>query len=158
MLPRWARDAAGLLSSTGIRRPSEPILPEHFHQWLDRVARPSEFATRESFAHLPTVKNLNHLVTSQVMQALSDRVYPRAIEASLLQLRGLFQDDQQRFPAEEQQRRLQEAMVILGALRKAACDPARAWGQPEPIALREPVMNALPSRPWWEQPIRFVKK
>ena len=89
-----------------IRSSSEPTLPEQFQQWLDRVARPIEFATRDAFAHLPTVKNLNHFVSSQVMQALSDRVYPRAIEASLLQLRGLFQDDQQRFPAEEQQRRL----------------------------------------------------
>ncbi|MEO5956591.1 MAG: ATP-dependent DNA helicase RecG [Nitrospiraceae bacterium] len=140
-----------------IRRSSEPTPPEQFQQWLDRVARPIEFATRDAFAHLPTVKNLNHFVSSQVMQALSDRVYPRAIEASLLQLRGLFQADQQRSPAEEQQRQLQEAMVILGALRKAACDPDRAWGEPEPIAMREPVMNEIPSRPWWEQPIRFVK-
>ena len=146
-----------LRSAIVIRRSSEPTPPEQFQQWLDRVARPIEFATRDAFAHLPTVKNLNHFVSSQVMQALSDRVYPRAIEASLLQLRGLFQDDQQRFPAEEQQRRLQEAMVILGALRKAACDPARAWGEPEPIAMREPVMNETPSQPWWEQPIRFVK-
>ena len=146
-----------LRSAIVIRRSSEPTPPEQFQQWLDRVARPIEFATRDAFAHLPTVKNLNHFVSSQVMQALSDRVYPRAIEASLLQLRGLFQDDQQRFPAEEQQRRLQEAMVILGALRKAACDPARAWNEPEPIAMREPVMNETPSRPWWEQPIRFVK-
>ncbi|MDO8355792.1 MAG: ATP-dependent DNA helicase RecG [Nitrospirota bacterium] len=140
-----------------IRRSSEPTPPEQFQQWLDRVARPIEFATRDAFAHLPTVKNLNHFVSSQVMQALSDRVYPRAIEASLLQLRRLFQDDQQRFPAEEQQRRLQDAMAILGTLRKAACDPARAWGEPEPVVMREPVMNDIPSRPWWEQPIRFVK-
>ena len=146
-----------LRSAIVIRRSSEPTAPDQFQQWLDRVARPIEFASRDAFAHLPTVKNLNHFVSSQVMQALSDRVYPRAMEASLLQLRGLFQDDQERFPAEEQQRRLQEAMAILGALRKAACDPARAWGEPEPIAMREPTMNESPSRPWWEQPIRFVK-
>ncbi|MDP3596196.1 MAG: ATP-dependent DNA helicase RecG, partial [Nitrospirota bacterium] len=146
-----------LRSAIVIRRSSEPTTPEQFQQWLDRVARPIEFASRDAFAHLPTVKNLNHFVSSQVMQALSDHVYPRATEASLLQLRGLFQDDQERFPAEEQQRRLQEAMVLLGTLRKAACDPTRAWGEPDPIAMREPAMNDIPSRPWWEQPIRFVK-
>ena len=76
-----------------IRRSSEPNPSERFQQWLDRVARPIEFATRDAFAHLPTVKNLNRFVSSQVMQVLSDRVYPRAIEAALLQLRELFLED-----------------------------------------------------------------
>ena len=110
-----------------IRRSSEPNPPEQFQQWLNRVARPIEFATRDAFAHLPTVKNLNRFVSSQVMQVLSDRVYPRTIEAALLQLRELFLEDQQRLPAEDQQRRLQEAAVILEVLRKAARDSARAW-------------------------------
>ncbi|MDP1946713.1 MAG: ATP-dependent DNA helicase RecG [Nitrospirota bacterium] len=140
-----------------IRRSSEPTLPEQFQQWLDRVARPIEFATRDAFAHLPTVKNLSHFVSSQVMQALSDRVYPRAIEAGLLQLRELFREDQQLFSAEEQQRRLQEAMAILGGLREAVSNPAKAWQEPEPLAMPKPVVNAMTSRPWWEQPIRFVK-
>ena len=148
---------AVIRSATVIRRSSEPNPPEQFQQWLDRVARPIEFATRDAFAHLPTVKNLNRFVSSQVMQALSDRVYPRAIEAALLQLRELFLEDQQRLPAEDQQRRLQEAMVILGVLRNAARDPARAWQEPEPIVVCEPAMNDTPSRAWWEQPIRFAK-
>ena len=91
------------------------------------------------------------------MQALSDRVYPRTIEAALLQLRGLFLEDQQRLPAEDQQRRLQEAGVILEVLRNAARDPARAWHEPEPIVVREPVMTDSSSKPWWAQPIRFAK-
>src|SRR5207245_11434349 len=140
-----------------IRRSSEPNPSKQFQQWLDRVARPIEFATRDAFAQLPTVKNLNSFVSSQVMQALSDRVYPRAIEAALLQLRELFLEDQQRLSAEDQQRRLQEAAVILGVLRKAVRDPARAWQESEPIVVREPVMNETPSRSWWAQPIRFVK-
>ena len=144
-------------SRTVIRRSFEPNPPEQFQQWLDRVARPIEFATRDAFAHLPTVKNLNRFVSSQVMQALSDHVYPRAIEAALLQLRELFLEDQQRLPAEDQQRRLQEATVILGVLREAVRDPARAWHEPEPVAVREPVVNETPSRSWWEQPIRFAK-
>jgi ATP-dependent DNA helicase RecG len=140
-----------------IRRSSEPNPPEQFQRWLDRVARPIDFATRDAFAHLPTVKNLNRFVSSQVMQALSDHVYPRAIEAALLQLRGLFLHDQERLPAEDEQHRLREAKVILGVLRKAAHDPAQAWNRPEPVAVREPVIDPAPSRSWWEQPIRFVK-
>src|SRR5688572_15926919 len=144
-------------SAAVIRRSSEPNPSEQFQQWLDRVARPIEFATRDAFAHLPTVKNLNRFVSSQVMQALSDRVYPRTIEAALLQLRELFLEDQQRLSAEDQQRRLQEAAIILEVLRKAACDPARAWHEPEPVVVREPVKPATSSKPWWAQPIRFAK-
>ncbi|NOT23090.1 MAG: ATP-dependent DNA helicase RecG, partial [Nitrospiraceae bacterium] len=144
-------------SDAVIRRSSEPNSPEQFQRWLDLVARPIEFATRDAFAHLPTVKNLNRFVSSQVMQALSDRVYPRAIEAALLQLRGLFLEDQQRLLPEDQQRRLQEAGVLLGVLRKAAHDPAQGWNGPEPVALSEPVIDGTSSRLWWEQPIRFVK-
>ena len=144
-------------SATVIRRSSEPNPPEQFQLWLNRVARPIEFATRDAFAHLPTVKNLNRFVCTQVMQALSDRVYPRAIEAALLRLRELFLEDQQRLPTEDQQRRLQEALVILRVLRKAAHDPARAWQEPEPVVIREPAKCETPSRAWWEQPIRFAK-
>lgn len=146
-----------LRSAIVIRRSFEPTAPEQFQQWLDRVARPIEFATRDAFAHLPTVKNLSHFVSSQVMQALSDRVYPRAIEAGLLQLRELFREDQQLLSAEEQQRRLEVATVLLGVLRKAACDPARAWSEPEPVAMHESILHEIPSRSWWEQPIRFAK-
>ena len=111
---------AMIRSAAVIRRSSEPNPSEQFQQWLNRVARPIEFATRDAFAHLPTVKNLNRFVSSQVMQVLSDRVYPRAIEAALLQLRELFLEDQQRLPAEDQQRRLQEATVILGGLAQGS--------------------------------------
>jgi ATP-dependent DNA helicase RecG len=144
-------------SSPVIRRSSEPNPSERFQQWLDRVARPIEFATRDAFAHLPTVKNLNRFVSSQVMQVLSDRVYPREIEAALFQLRKLFLHDQQRLSSEDQQRCLQEATVILDVLRKAVRDPAKAWHLSEPVAASEPVINETPSRPWWEQPIRFAK-
>jgi ATP-dependent DNA helicase RecG len=140
-----------------IRRSSEPHPSEQFQQWLDRVARPIEFATRDTFAHLPNVKNLNRFISSQVMQALSDHVYPRAIEAALFQLRELFLHDQQRLPTEDQQRRLREAMVILGVLRKAVCDPAHAWHDPEPITLHAPARDEPILRAWWEQPIRFEK-
>ena len=135
-------------SATVIRRSSEPNPSEQFQQWLDRVARPIEFATRNAFAHLPTVKNLNHFVSSQVMQALSSRVYPRAIEAALFQLRELFLEDQQRLPVESQQRRLQEAMVILRVLRKTVHDPTHTRQEPEPIVVRAPDMSETPSQAW----------
>jgi ATP-dependent DNA helicase RecG len=144
-------------SVTVIRRSSEPNLPEQFQQWLDRVARPIEFATRDAFAHLPTVKNLNHFVSSQVRQALSEGAYPRAIEVALLKLRELFLEDQQRFQGVDQQRRLEEAMVILEVLREAVRDSTRAWKEPEPIVAHELGMSETPSRAWWEQPIRFAK-
>ena len=146
-----------LRSAIVIRSSSEPTPPEQFQQWLDRVARPIEFATRDAFAHLPTVKNLSHFVSSQVMQALSDRVYPRAIEAALLQLRELFREDQQLFPAEEQRRRLQDAMVILGVLRESASNSAKAWQEPAPLAMPQPIVKESSVQPWWEQPIRFAK-
>ncbi len=91
------------------------------------------------------------------MQALSDRVYPRGIEAALLQLRELFREDQPLFSAEEQQRRLQQAMVILGVLRKAVSHPAKAWQEPSPLAMSPLTPPKPPVRPWWDQPIRFAK-
>jgi ATP-dependent DNA helicase RecG len=144
-------------SATVIRRSSEPNPSEQFQQWLDRVARPIEFATRDAFTHLPTVKNLNHFVSSQVMQALSSSTYPRAIEAALLRLRELFLEDQQRLPVESQQRRLQEAMVILRALRKAVHNPTHTRQEPEPIVMRKRVITDTPLKPWWAQPIRFAR-
>lgn len=138
-------------------RSSEPKPPDQFQQWLDRLARPIEFASRDAFAHLPTVKNLGSFVSSQVMQALSDRVYPRAVEAALLQLRALFAEDQQRCSTGEQQRRLREAATILGALRQAAKDPTRAWQEPEPLAAREPATRTFASRDLWALPIRYAK-
>ena len=144
-------------SATVIRRSSEPNPSEQFQQWLDRVARPIEFATRDAFTHLPTVKNLNHFVSSQVMQALSSSTYPRAIEAALFRLRELFLEDQQRLPVESQQRRLQEAMVILGALRKAVHNPTHTRQEPEPIVMRKRVITHTPLKPWWAQPIRFAR-
>ncbi|THI83803.1 MAG: ATP-dependent DNA helicase RecG [Nitrospira sp. CG24A] len=144
-------------SATVIRRSSEPNPSEQFQQWLDRVARPIEFATRDAFTHLPTVKNLSHFVSSQVMQALSSSTYPRAIEAALFRLRELFLEDQQRLPVESQQRRLQEAMVILRVLRKAVHNPTPTRQEPEPIVVRKPVITDTPLKPWWAQPIRFAR-
>ncbi len=133
-------------------RSSEPKPVEQFQQWLDRLARPIEFASRDAFAHLPTVKNLSSFVSSQVMQALSDRAYPRSVEAALLKLRALFVDDQQRLTTVEQQRRLREAAAILGTLREAAQDDA--WQEP---VRPEASSQKVPGRDLWNLPIRFAK-
>ena len=138
-------------------RSSEPKPTDPFQQWLDRVSRPIDFASRDAFAHLPTVKNLSRFVSSQVVQALADRVYPRPIEAALLRLRELFVEDRQRLPVTEQQRRLREATTILSTLRAAAQDPAHAWNEPQgestaPSPQRRPVSTEL-----WKVPIRFAK-
>jgi len=133
-------------------RSSEPKPLGQFQQWLDRLARPIEFASRDAFAHLPTVKNLSSFVSSQVMQALSDRAYPRSVEAALLKLRALFVDDQQRLTTVEQQRRLREAAAILGTLREAAQDDT--WQEPE---RPEASSQKVPARDLWNLPIRFAK-
>jgi ATP-dependent DNA helicase RecG len=138
-------------------RSSEPKPADPFQQWLDRVSRPIDFASRDAFAHLPTVKNLSRFVSSQVVQALSDRVYPRAIEAALLRLRELFVEDRQRLPVIEQQRRLREAMTILNTLRAAARDPAHAWNEPQGKPASSPRQHEPLSTELWRVPIRFAK-
>jgi ATP-dependent DNA helicase RecG len=128
-----------------------------FQQWLDRLARPIEFASRDAFAHLPTVKNLSSFVSSQVLWALSDHVYPKSVEAALLKLRALFVEDQSRLTTEAQQRRLLEAAAILKSLRVAAHNPRRAWGEPEPLQESEPALRRTPPRDLGVLSIRYAK-
>jgi ATP-dependent DNA helicase RecG len=128
-----------------------------FQQWLERLARPIEFASRDAFAHLPTVKNLSSFVSSQILQALSDQVYPRSIEAGLLKLRALFADDQQRLTIEQQQCRLREAAVILSALRQASHDRSRAWDEPQPVEPAEAGCQRTSGQEVWNLPIRFAR-
>ena len=127
-----------------------------FQQWLDRLARPIEFASRDAFARLPTVKNLSTYVSSQILHALSHQVYPKSIEAALLKLRALFEEDQQRFTLEEQQRRLREAAAILRTLREATEDQDRVWDEPEALTVPQPAPSKS-TRDLWTVPIRFAK-
>ncbi|HKY71664.1 MAG TPA: ATP-dependent DNA helicase RecG [Nitrospira sp.] len=138
-------------------RSSEPNPLTQFQQWLDRIARPIEFASRDAFAHLPTVKNLSSFVSSQILGALSDRVYPRSVEAALLKLRALFVEDQSGVTTEEQQRRLLEAGAILKSLRQSARDQSHPWGQPEPLKALETVSGRVSSRDVGMLAIRFAK-
>ncbi len=56
-------------------------------EWLDRIARPIEFATRDDGAHLKAVTNLSDFISTQVLSALRQQPYPKAIEARLISLR-----------------------------------------------------------------------
>jgi ATP-dependent DNA helicase RecG len=131
-----------------------PEATNQFRQWLDRLARPIEFASRDAFAHLPTVKNLSSFVSSQVLSALSDGVYPKTVEAALLRLRELFMDDQVRLSPEEQHRRLLEAAAILKSLREAGHDRSPT---PEPLIAGQALARPISSSDVWNIPIRFAK-
>ncbi|MBH0196735.1 MAG: hypothetical protein HP494_14365, partial [Nitrospira sp.] len=106
--------------SPGMQTPSKPASASAFQDWLDRVARPIEFATRDECAHLGAVKNLGSFVAEQVLSALANRVYPKTVEARLVSLRDLFADFQRVLPPHEQRRRLQAAVAIVNALRSVA--------------------------------------
>ncbi|HNJ21213.1 MAG TPA: hypothetical protein PK589_16245, partial [Nitrospira sp.] len=81
------------------------------------MARPIEFACRDAYAHLPTVKNLDRFVSEQVIGALGERLHPRALEVELLSLRNLFVDFHAGLTAAEQQHRLTQALQLLRRLQ-----------------------------------------
>ncbi|MGC3976448.1 MAG: ATP-dependent DNA helicase RecG [Nitrospira sp.] len=97
------------------------------------MARPIEFACRDAYAHLPTVKNLDRFVSEQVIGALGERLHPRAVEVELLSLRNLFVDFHAGLTSAEQQRRLTQAVQLLRRL------------QEEPPVVH-PLVNALKGR------------
>ncbi len=140
-----------------MQAPTESSPHTSFHEWLDRIARPIEFASRDDCAHLGTVTNLSTFISSQVLSALRQGVLPQAIEARLISLRDLFIDFQAALPFDEQRRRLQEATVLIKALR--------AVGQQELIPRKHSPMCASSGSEatdahrsdLWNLPIRFVK-
>ncbi|MBH0198576.1 MAG: ATP-dependent DNA helicase RecG [Nitrospira sp.] len=140
-----------------MQTPLESDSATPFHVWLERLARPIEFATRDECAHLGTVKNLGVFVSTQVLAALANQVYPKAIEARLVSLRDLFIDFRQELPVSEQRRRLQAAAVIVTSLRGAAPESQVSSGEegepPVPGHHSDgPERNGL-----WNVPIRFAK-
>jgi ATP-dependent DNA helicase RecG len=135
-----------------MQTPSEPGRATPFQDWLDRLARPIEFASRDDCARLGAVKNLSSFVASQVLSALAQRVYPKAIEARLVSLRDLFVDFHQTLPLEEQRQRLHRAQAILQSLRRSA---ERLPEREEPAG--EPSAGEKAGTDLWKLPIRFVK-
>ncbi len=136
-------------------RPGMPTLTR-LQDWVDRIARPIEFASRDEFAHLRTVKNLSAYVSAQVLSLLAQKVYPKAIEARLISLHELFADFQPALPFEEQRRRLVLAGTIVRSLRDVVA------GAPSPVDEEPPASGPsdrdhLAERGLWSLPIRFVK-
>lgn len=127
-----------------------------FQEWLDRIARPIEFATRDDGAHVEIVTNLGDFISTQVLAALRQQPYPRAVEARLIALRDLFVDFPSSLSPDEQRRRLRAAGVHLQVLRKAAQPPA------SPKALSAQSVHGTEASDGgrtdlWRLPVRFAK-
>lgn len=128
-----------------------------FQEWLDRIARPIEFASRDDCAHLRAITNLSSFISSQVLSALRQEVYPQAIEARLIALRDLFIDFRPALPFDEQRRRLQAAALLIKALR--ALDQQkliRLKDSPTQASCHSDVTGPCRSD-IWNLSVRFVK-
>ena len=140
-----------------MQTPSESDSATLFHLWLDRLARPIEFASRDECAHLGTVKNLGVFVSTQVLAALANQVYPKAIEARLVSLRDLFVDFQPALPLSEQRRRLQAAALIVKSLRGAAPEVPASSGEECELPVSGHPLDGQERTGLWNVPIRFAK-
>ena len=131
------------------------ISVERLHQLVQRLARPIAFASRDTYAHLSSVKNLGPFVSHQVVQALADHIYLPHIETELLALRELFADFDQQSDALEQQRRLTAAKRILDRLSAAE----RPWAVRGPRGSGPPSSVIAPPREGllWNLPVQFVR-
>ncbi|TLY26340.1 MAG: hypothetical protein E6K63_12735, partial [Nitrospirae bacterium] len=59
---------------------------ERLQHIVQLLARPIEFASRNSSAQQATVKTLGPFVSRRIMQALADDMYPPGVETDLLAL------------------------------------------------------------------------
>lgn len=133
---------------------SSPLVP--FQEWLDRIARPIEFASRDDGAHLKAITNLSDFISTQVLSALRQQTYPRTIEARLISLRDLFVDFPSSLSLDEQRRRLHVAGSHIQALRKASQQPARPKALPtRSIHVSESIDEERSDL--WRLPVRFAK-
>ena len=133
---------------------SSSLVP--LHEWLDRIARPIEFATRDDCAHLKAVTNLSDFISIQVLSALRQQTYPRAIEARLMSLRDLFVDFPSSLPLDEQRRRLRAAGLHIQALRTAVQQPGSSKAVP-PRSARDTESTGGRRSDLWQLPVRFAK-
>jgi ATP-dependent DNA helicase RecG len=140
-----------------MERPASSDLSQALTEWVRRVSRPIEFASRDDCAHVGAVRNLGSFVAAQVLNVLSARVYPAAIESRLLELRELFVDLHAGLSAQEQKRRLERARAILGMLKQANMIGADV--EPASVGKMMNAGSARPSAPYelWRLPIRFAK-
>ncbi|NGZ60084.1 MAG: DNA helicase RecG [Nitrospira sp. LK265] len=137
--------------------PTELSSPTPFQEWLDRIARPIEFASRDNCAHLGAVTNLSSFISSQVLSVLRRNVYSKTIEARLIALRDLFIDFHPTLPFNEQCRRLQAAASLLKALRAVDQQKLiRPKDSPTQASCHSEATSANRSD-LWNLPVRFVK-
>ena len=131
---------------------------ERLQHIVQRLARPIDFASRDAYAHLSTVKGLGPFVSRQVVEALAEDVYSAAVETDLLTIRQLFADYDQIPDQAERKRRLARAQAILSRLRSMDIDAkaeARGAGQGQAhprIPSSGPGASAL-----WNLPIQFAR-
>ena len=138
-------------------RPDSTHLHDSFQAFLQRVTRPIEFACRDAYAHLPAVKNLDHFVSDQVIGALGERLYPRALEMELLSLRNLFVDFHTRLTATEQQDRLSQALSLLRRLQESGVVTNQSTNTLKEKAQNVASVSSGPARRLWELSIQFAK-
>ena len=118
---------------------SPPTRLERLQQLVQRLARPIEFASRDAYAHLGTVKSLGPFVSTQVLDALAGEVYPPNVETDLLALRAVFGDFDALTDSAERRQRVVDAQAILTRLNapdafeqktSAHATPAELWNLP----------------------------
>ena len=129
---------------------------ERLQHIVQLLARPIEFASRNSSAQQATVKTLGPFVSRRIMRALADDIYPPGVETDLLALRQLFNDYDEGLALMERKRRLAGAKAILDRLR-ATGQRREARGDREdlsdPVApCPSPIASDL-----WNLPIRFSR-
>ncbi|MFM8551485.1 MAG: ATP-dependent DNA helicase RecG, partial [Nitrospiraceae bacterium] len=131
---------------------------ERLQQIVQRLARPIDFASRDAYAHLSTVKGLGPFVSRQVVEALAERIYPPAVESDLLTIRQLFADYDQIPDQAERRRRLVGAQTILSRLRSP---DSAARGEERGEGARQAAPRApnpvSPISDLWTIPIQFAK-
>ena len=141
----------------GMHALPESGLGASFQAWLDRVARPIEFATRDACAHLGAVKNIGPFISTQVLSVLAEQVLPHTVEARLVSLRDLFLDFQPSLPPYEQRRRLEEAAVLVETLRRLARSSSPPPAATPLRTMTERRVDGVDRQDLWALPIRFAK-
>ncbi len=144
-------------SRSRMPRPESADSHDPFQAFLHRVTRPIQFACRDAYAHLPTVRNLDRFVSEQVINTLGERVYPRAMEMDLLSLRNLFVDFHTRLTRIEQQDRLTKALALLSRLQGDARAVSQPAGPSKENQVHPPPVRSSPARPLWELSIQYAK-
>lgn len=158
-------------------RTQEPTpVPSSLRQILDRIARPLDIIRQRDPSAFPIVKNLGAYVSTQVIQALSEKVQSPGIEARLLTLREIFRDEKPGWTQEEYHSRLSQAHTILsdlyrmieGTPPKYAEDGQQGLeGAPHPNQASSPpqdshihsgdVPDQWAEKPLWTLPIQYAK-